>query len=310
MSAWTSFHIFVDSGVPTDAFVRESLPGIASRLSGARSGSWFFIRYWEGGPHVRLRVRLAEGVDPAESRDLLASAVAAYCGASSEIKEEYYRNQYFENREIDPNAMPWFERGSVEIIPYVAETVRYGGPAVIAATEQVFCDSTRIALSTLRASASDDARKVGAAITLMAVAAACVVRTPEALSAFFRRYQSFWAWASNDGIDSQGPTPPAASRRVADAIIQAALSNTSKGEIPAAWRSHLVWLTQRLMSAHTARTLIDPFTGALTRTLEEAQVASAAIVASHMHMLNNRTGVTPPQEYRLAALLANSENRA
>src|SRR5690349_12865569 len=59
---WRALHIYLHRPVEeVDAFlVRRVGPLVARLLGEGRITSWFFIRYWVDGPHVRLRLRDAD----------------------------------------------------------------------------------------------------------------------------------------------------------------------------------------------------------------------------------------------------------
>ena len=69
MSTWISAHIFHAGDL--DALITRVAGPLVSDLN---PEGFFFLRYWEGGPHLRLRMRVS---DPgAAERELLARARA------------------------------------------------------------------------------------------------------------------------------------------------------------------------------------------------------------------------------------------
>ncbi|MFE2270373.1 lantibiotic dehydratase C-terminal domain-containing protein [Streptomyces lavendulae] len=64
-AGWLSWHVHVPAdGLGTDRLsplVRENLPALITPLHEASLlRRWFFIRYWEGGPHLPLRQAFAD----------------------------------------------------------------------------------------------------------------------------------------------------------------------------------------------------------------------------------------------------------
>jgi thiopeptide-type bacteriocin biosynthesis protein len=115
LPGWLSVHIWLPSLAP--AFVDTQLLELASMLSPVSNGGfarpWFFVRYGENGPHVRLRLRVEQQANAESAED----AVGAL-------------------------GRKW--RLSVE--EYVAETERYGGADVLPACEGVFQASSDLVL--------------------------------------------------------------------------------------------------------------------------------------------------------------------
>ncbi|KJY24441.1 hypothetical protein VR46_42420, partial [Streptomyces sp. NRRL S-444] len=55
---WQSLHLTLHTdGADTDAFVTGALAPLMDGRYGPNGGAWFFIRYHEGGPHLRIRFR-------------------------------------------------------------------------------------------------------------------------------------------------------------------------------------------------------------------------------------------------------------
>lgn len=72
---WISYHIFLPAHV--ESFLAGHLPAwLQSELRAGRIKRFFFIRYSEGGPHLRLRVKTGES--PADIRTSLEACVRAY----------------------------------------------------------------------------------------------------------------------------------------------------------------------------------------------------------------------------------------
>lgn len=72
---WISYHIFLPTRV--EAFLAVHLPAwLQTERSAGRVKRFFFIRYSEGGPHVRLRITTGES--PAAIRTSLEACLCAY----------------------------------------------------------------------------------------------------------------------------------------------------------------------------------------------------------------------------------------
>lgn len=116
-SVWISIHVPVaslDGPVVDQALIDIDgvLRGVLDRSSGLR---WFFVRYSESGPHLRLR----------------------FCVNSYRLSE---RREEIRQRLVDWN---------VREVPYVAEVERYGGATAVRRCELVFDASSRLVLGQL-----------------------------------------------------------------------------------------------------------------------------------------------------------------
>ena len=109
-SRWLSVHCHTPE--PFEPFLREVIaPAVRLLLEDGTADRWFFIRYWEGGPHIRLRLHIHQ--------DVLAHVL--------EVLRRFTAADLVES-------------------PYEPEYDRYGGPAGVAIAERQFELSSRIAL--------------------------------------------------------------------------------------------------------------------------------------------------------------------
>jgi thiopeptide-type bacteriocin biosynthesis protein len=141
---WWSIHAYADDDAALFRIVDRVAP-IA-----ARARRWFYIRYAEGGLHLRVRLQ--------GERDALAPLVdalarAAYGAGAARVRGERYDR----------------------------ETERYGGAGAIEDAEEVFARSTAVARWVLGLSGGDRAAaRVGCAGALAALGFLVAAGTPEA----------------------------------------------------------------------------------------------------------------------------------
>lgn len=126
---WVSSHIFYTDH---NKFLIEALPafleGIKKRFS---IHKYFFIRYWELGPHIRLRMSV-------DTKDI------------EEIKKEIvtFFNNYLDNNPSVRNLEKdhFLPNNTVHFIEYEPEVERYGGEEGIVVAESHFQDSSETVL--------------------------------------------------------------------------------------------------------------------------------------------------------------------
>jgi thiopeptide-type bacteriocin biosynthesis protein len=125
------------------------------------SEQFFFIRYWEQGPHIRLRFK--------GNREILETQLKSRL-------DEYFHNYFLEfpsQREKPegfenlPPDLRWFPNDSIQYITYEPELERYGGNTGILIAEEQFDASSRAVMAVIRESDNwDYDRALGAAIQL------------------------------------------------------------------------------------------------------------------------------------------------
>ncbi|MEU8588827.1 lantibiotic dehydratase C-terminal domain-containing protein [Streptomyces sp. NPDC048664] len=144
---WVSAHLFHHGD--QDALIAGAVKPAVDRLRRAgHADGFFFLRYWEGGPHVRLRVR-ARTEHHGEVRAAVEETAAEFyrtTPSSSSITEEEYARTAADlaAREhmtaYDPVLHP---DNSVEFIPYVPDSEAFGtGRALEAVEKQLMAAST------------------------------------------------------------------------------------------------------------------------------------------------------------------------
>ena len=157
---WLAAHLFYAE--PWEEFLIDAVkPFVQSILADKFAEQFFFIRYWERGPHIRLRFY-------GETKILNSKLKPAIAACFS----DYFRKQPSRREEPDwikklPREQRWFSNNSVQFIPYEPEIERYGGPVGLQIAEKQFEASSRAVLDILKENKpwSYD-RALGAAIQL------------------------------------------------------------------------------------------------------------------------------------------------
>ncbi|MFC5290084.1 lantibiotic dehydratase C-terminal domain-containing protein [Actinokineospora guangxiensis] len=164
---WIALHAYHTGAV--DGLV------LAAARAAAELGPWFFLRYWDGGPHVRVRV-LTD--DPGRASAALRTALIEHLRRNPSTdwpSEKRYG--------LEAAALAAAE-GIVEHArsPRAADTVhdevyrperRFGGPAARVAVERHFVESTALAVDVLRAASSPAVRSTTAALALLTTWSRC-----------------------------------------------------------------------------------------------------------------------------------------
>ncbi|MEV6584053.1 thiopeptide-type bacteriocin biosynthesis protein [Streptomyces sp. NPDC051582] len=286
VQSWQSLHLTLHTdGADTDAFVTGALAPLMDGRYGPGAGAWFFIRYHEGGPHLRIRFRGAGSTgDPArEAAELAAELALSAAGTTPAAGTRPGRH------------------GEVRAVPYEPETERYGGPAALPVAEELFAHSTRAAVDALRA-VPGRADRLRLALDL-AHATAHALGLDELDSAgWLRRHAASWRWAAE-----VRPLPGAAVHTRVNTVFAA--QRTSLARRARAVRTGLdegsadPWLAEWTRQVRAAdarlRAAVPPADrpDAPVRTQRRLWVW-----ASQLHMLFNRLGVTPDEERAVCRL--------
>jgi thiopeptide-type bacteriocin biosynthesis protein len=278
---WASWHLHLGT-MARSAYDRVVLDVVGPAADSVPGRLWFFVRYWQAGPHLRLRVAGLDADERLAVERLLRGrlAVAGVPAADEEpVRPETYRAGAEPLAAVGelhgPLAMRALLPAGVYRDAYEPELDRYGGPAVMAASEHLFHLSSELVLRCLRTGPTDATRAGLAARATMCAAAA--LGGPAEQVEFYRQ----GAAVQRSLILGYGYTADQLDR--VDTAIRAAVDARRpalRGPVPVGplqpFCVAVADLTQRLRA----------------RTPEHV----GRILLSHTHMLHNRLGLTMPEE--------------
>ncbi|WP_437975825.1 thiopeptide-type bacteriocin biosynthesis protein [Sorangium sp. So ce295] len=266
--SWIYRKLFHDRGLEgegTDALLLGLIDPLVSELEQRGAiDRFFFLRYAEGGDHLRLRVRVAPGHDPVDVAARV-DAAAACCAAVSRA----------------------------EAAAYEPELEKHGGPAGMEIAERQFFASSRFALGCIRKTAGRPrARALVAACALDALLARAGI-AGDARRSFLAGYARHWRTFARaiSGMELIGAAPDAESIALVRALVRgeglAALGELVDGE-----RALLTAFDADLPELAEASRR-----GALG-------VPLATVVTNLAHTFHNRLGLTLAFEVWVADALA------
>jgi thiopeptide-type bacteriocin biosynthesis protein len=302
---WVGAHVFHRGD--QDLLVTRAVSPLCEELARAgRVGGWFFLRYWEGGPHVRLRL-LTKG-PAADVRAAVARTCARHLADHPSPPGGWSQDEYeaVARRRAEGERLARWDRrlravDTVEFIAYEPEHHAYGDGRALCAVERHFTDSSRIAVHLL---AAPPDRRAGAALAMLTIALAVCEPDLERAAARFA------------AVRTRQPSPVRPDRRddLRDQTRRlwehassdpADLAHT---DVLAAW-----WLSIRALHATLSGLrargdfapvdALSPFAG-LARALRPDDPVVPYVVLRCAHLLCNRLGLSAATEARLASLTA------
>ncbi len=323
---WLSAHLYYNE--PWEQFLTEAvLPFADITMRTGITKSFFFIRYWERGPHIRLRFQV-------ESEKLQT--------IFEPNLEEHFKN-YFESRpslRTEPKYPPgfpkdykWYPNNSFRYETYQPELKRYGGKTGVAIAEEQFQASSKVVLESMLEKTGkwtyDDA--LGLAIKLHLSFVHSVGMTKEEACRFFEAYFHNWLPSAfqfklkNTSAKEQEKQKQEKLTAFNDAYILQKKSLVtyhkvmwdnleSEGEFDDQLLRN--WISSNKDTGIKLRTaqqdqLLSPRSKANRYTFTEGPPANFELwehYADYIHMTNNRLGVLNQDEGYLGFLMMKSMN--
>jgi thiopeptide-type bacteriocin biosynthesis protein len=292
VDTWVSVHAFHHGDL--DALLAEAVAPVV------RDRPAFFLRYWEGGPHIRLRV--AEPVR-AELHAALSGWLAAHRHPSSVTPEQY---ALMAESMAAAEGMTDFERelraaDTVADVPYRPEHDVFGAGDSLAAVERHFVESSALALDIVAERVAPGRRR-GFALSAGLLSLAVMFPDLPALAAAFAGGTAAQLADGDDGIGY-----PAQRDRLRGQALRAwELAGTSRADDTATgrWLASVRALHNSLREcALTATEAASPMSWQLDHLPPESRPV-AAIMMRCTHLLCNRLGVGLTDEMYVNTLIA------
>ncbi|RSS52996.1 thiopeptide-type bacteriocin biosynthesis protein, partial [Streptomyces sp. WAC06614] len=279
MPRWHSLHLYLHSSTEdTDRFLTDRLaPLLDGVVARGEAADWFFIRYGEGGPHLRVRVR-----EPAAA--VVRTLPGTLTRAASAVP-------------VLPGAGPWPSlHAEVRDVAYEPETERYGGPLALPVAEEVFSVSSRTAVTALRAlHGHGPSERLNLALDAVLTTAHALGLDRQAAGGWLREHAAGWRWVTDVPllpgavVHTRVNTVFGARREALARRAAAVRERLDQGTAPA-WQAD--WATA--------------VTAADKRLREQHPAGLLWVWASQLHMLLNRLGIGPDEERAVCRLAARS----
>jgi Lantibiotic biosynthesis dehydratase C-term len=278
---WNTWHLHLDTPAVTAA--DRVLLRVIEPVVTQWNRPWFFLRYWQGGPHLRLRIADLTEDEAARVETTLQELLAQHGvpAAGEEIVDpDAYADQagrHARGETVENRTVHTLRPLGVYPQSYAPEFERYGGRSVMAASEHLFQQSSELVCAAVAHGPSLAARR-GIARHLTR-AAAMTLGSEIDQAVFYAIGQHSWtAWARSYGFADS----------TIDAVTDRARAiprdDTDLPGWAAGWQDQVSGLVNHL-EAHG-----NPIPG--------------AVVSSHVHMTHNRLGLSILDELLSYATLA------
>jgi thiopeptide-type bacteriocin biosynthesis protein len=283
-TVWHPWHLHLASDARSlqDRVVTDVIAPVVGDLGGR---PWFFIRYWQAGPHLRLRIGDLDEQSSASAEQSLRERLAA-AGRLAADEEPVSQAGYRASAERFAAGERGTDRVVKDMLPpgvhrgrYEPEYDRYGGPGLMARTERLFQLSSELVIALLPHLSAAGTRAAAALRATLSAAAALGDATEQA--AFYARGLAMWRGiAAGYGLPGE---------RIELLCRQAGAAGAGSDVDPGDHGSFGPW--------HVA---IVRLAGELRR---DGRDHPARVVSSHVHMFHNRLGLGLLEELRTYAWL-------
>ncbi|MFI5931977.1 lantibiotic dehydratase C-terminal domain-containing protein [Actinoplanes sp. NPDC051494] len=293
---WSSLHVHRFGG--QDDLLTDAVAPVLARLREQdRVRRAFFLRYWEGGHHVRIRVRTPRAQAAAVTAELTADLTRHLREHPDDVPfdlDEFHREAQPTMAALEGvPAGPMYPPGTVRAAAYEPEPGKYGGPAGVAIAERFFDRSSTVVLAALPRLTERPARRLGLAFTMMLRGLCAAGLTPGQIAAFFSHYCRLWSPYVFDEFLDTWPALLAERRAAVTEQAHRILAGPHRDAYSSA-------VGDAVNAAHAdptvlpAVTLAGPDAGPVRRR--------DVLLASYLHTHNNRLGLSPEREALLGFL--------
>lgn len=283
---------------------------------------FFFIRYWERGPHIRLRFKGDKKTLENKLKPYLDNYFKKY------FKKNPSKRENPEWLKKLPKDQKWFPNNTIQYIEYEPETERYGGSKGILIAEKQFEASSKAVLSVMKESADwNYDRALGTAIQMHLGFAFALQMSVEELKHFCSLVYNGWFPRAY----SYDPNRTAEETKKIQKVILKAFEENFGKQKPGLINYHQTiwnalkentefeqeWFNQwikdmkrintELRSSQKQKKLVFPkwFRSNNKIKISKSNQSLWSILESYVHMTNNRLGILNRDEAYLGFIIMN-----
>ena len=186
--AWRAMHIFYYDN--QDDILKSA---VRETLDKESVDDFFFIRYWENGPHIRLRLRDVSDAKFQQVKDKIQNYMNQNKSlVELDVEEFRHMSDVLGKREGMTNSdYRLVDNNSVEEWKYEPELVKYSGNAGVAFAEKEFIHSSKLALDVVDIGMKQNLKYFFASCYALDVIKA-LYSEPQEQKAFIEQYIKYW----------------------------------------------------------------------------------------------------------------------
>lgn len=270
--------------------------------------SWFYLRFFEYGPHIRLRIKDFKG-DKTHLLDPIKEFIHNYPSVMIDYKS--LKSPYGQDLN-STDSKDFIEEGNILEVPYIPEYQKYGGEDAISYSESFFHVSSKIASLLIDKTKYDFNKRFTFTLDLMLLTALSLDLPIKKLPSFFYHYAKFWEKymepemkkkVSNKAQQLFEKNKEVITKRVYTIIHSYEGNKTPINEIHDIWKVNVTNLANDYKNSFNNGKLIQPSTGKIARNESEFLDSIFSICFSHIHMTNNRLGLSQYEEFYLGLFI-------
>lgn len=290
---WKAWHIFYHDNL--DTLLKEGIEKLLNKPElGQVKKKWFYIKYWEGGPHIRFRAKLTTK----EEEEYIEQGLNSYLKlkpsqkaiGNKKIIEQQKIISTFDDIKIDKV----YPDNSVIRFEYEPEYEKYGQLEGISIAEEHFNYSSSSALETLKLYSEKGQVLMAAAEYMLSYLKLLKMDINEMIICL-DSYTEIWSGFL----------------QIEESKLNSMFNNQGNSQIEFYLKAHLnsneTFLPENIYSEW-----INNLTGTFSRLqnsfgeINHRNRTVLTIVSNYVHVHNNRLGVIPIEEVYLSRLLSNS----
>lgn len=317
MKRWLSLHIFYHDITKQEKLITKCIYPLFKEIRDYDYvHSYFFMRYWDGGPHLRLRFYIDES-KYSHLESFIRNYINKYLNVHPSLvnlnSKDYYRNLLVGEEMTEIRKI--YADNSIENLEYEQEYNRYGGREGIKIAQELFMLSSELSCAILSKFDSYQ-KRLSVAKDLMFITFHSYSKHDLDAIEYFEQYSRYYKVYISDEETIQNFVENADKtfkksmdiykRQVGELKKKLGESTEKKDGYYHLWFCAHQDAFKSLTELYKNGKLVNPLTGKKVVDNADLKKSLQLIAQSYMHMNNNRLGINFYNESYLAYILRNS----
>ncbi|WP_281215958.1 thiopeptide-type bacteriocin biosynthesis protein [Bacillus altitudinis] len=308
-SAWKAYHVYYHGDL--DKLIRESIKPLTVKLLVEKKiEKFFFIRYWEGGPHIRFRIKLVVNNDTNKINEMIINHINMFLNKypsknidnDNMMTRKLNRLANLENISLKNNRIMANNTVTEEL--YVPEFKKYGGKHGIKLAEEHFFNSSLLIFDFLSELNDNKGKYFMGMKVILSYLKAMDLKIDDCII-FLDNYTDLWSRYMEGNtvtIKRYFYKKYLLQKDILDKYILNSLDekNNLEFEVNLDWNRHLKDTVSRIQKGLERNDL-----NLSNKKIKKSDWLEGAtyIMTSYIHMTNNRIGLKPYEEAYLSYII-------